>query len=286
MENIIIKSDCLTVGINPMGAELKSVKDNNGNEFIWGCDPKVWAGCAPILFPICGGLKDDKYVLGGKEYVLQKHGFARTSEFAVKEKSENAVTFSLCDTEDTLKVFPFEFELEVYFEAVGNSVKCEYRVINKSDKTMYFGVGAHEGYACPEGIEEYDVIFPKAVDLDAYQLNGNLLQKETVEIAKNCTVFPLKEEYFEIDALVFKNLGVHSVELKHRNSGRKITVEFPGHEYFLMWQKHGAKYICIEPWRGFPDYEDSDYDFVNKDGIISLEKGQTDVSTHTMTFEI
>ena len=285
MENIIIKNDCLKVEISPMGAEIKSVKDNKDNEFIWCGDTNVWYGSAPILFPICGGLKDDKYILDGKEYNLPKHGFARKSVFSVKEHKEDAVTFFLCDTPETLKVYPFSFELEVYFELSGNKLNAQYRVINKSDKTMYYSIGAHEGYACPEGIEEYDVIFPKEVDLNAYELKGVLLSTETTPIAKNCKVLPLKKEYFEIDALVFKDLGVDSVILKHRNSGKQITVEFPDHKYFLIWQKCGAKYICIEPWRGFPDYEDSDYDFVNKDGIMKIEAGKTDVSCHTMKFE-
>lgn len=285
MENIVIKNDCLKVEISPIGAEIKSVKDNKNNEFIWQSDPSVWDGCAPILFPICGGLKDDKYVLDGKEYYLPKHGFARKSVFSVKELKDDAVTFSLCDTPDTLKVYPFSFELEVYFELSENKLNAQYRVINKSDKTMYYSIGAHEGYACPEGIEEYDVIFPKEVDLDAYELKGVLLSTETTPIAKNCKVFPLKKEYFEIDALVFKDLGIESVILKHRNSNKQITVEFPDHKYFLIWQKCGAKYICIEPWRGFPDYETSDYDFVNKDGIMTVDAGKTDVSVHTMKFE-
>ncbi len=286
MENIIIKNDCLKVEISPMGAEIKSVKDTSGNEFIWNADPDIWSGSAPILFPICGGLKDDKYVLDGKEYTLVKHGFARKSVFTVKDLKEDAVTFSLSDTPDTLKIYPFSFELEVYFELCKNKLNAQYRVINKSGKTMYYSIGAHEGYACPEGIEEYDVIFPKEVDLDAYELEGVLLKNEPTSIAKNCKVLPLKKDYFAIDALVFKNLGIESVILKHRNSDKQITVEFPDHKYFLIWQKCGAKYICIEPWRGFPDYENSDYDFVNKDGIMKIEAGKTDVSVHTMKFEV
>ena len=77
-----IQNNELEVEIKSFGAELKSVK-KNGKEFLWSGDPAVWPGQAPVLFPICGGLRDDKYIFEVREYSLQKHGFAKLREYEV-----------------------------------------------------------------------------------------------------------------------------------------------------------------------------------------------------------
>ena len=62
---VTIKNEYLTAKINELGAELKSLVCND-TEYIWEGRSEVWAGSCPLLFPICGGLKNDKYVLNGK----------------------------------------------------------------------------------------------------------------------------------------------------------------------------------------------------------------------------
>ena len=89
---ITIKNDYLIAKINVVGAELKSLVYND-IEYIWEGKKEVWAGSCPLLFPICGGLKDDKYVLNGKEYTLQKHGYARFKTFEVESKTDSSVVF-------------------------------------------------------------------------------------------------------------------------------------------------------------------------------------------------
>jgi len=36
----------------------------------------------PVLFPIVGTVKDNKYLYDNKSYHLERHGFAREMEFA------------------------------------------------------------------------------------------------------------------------------------------------------------------------------------------------------------
>ena len=81
---ITIKNECLTAIINEFGAELKSLTLED-KEYIWPGNPAVWAGSCPLLFPVCGGLKNDKYVLNGKEYFLEKHGYIRFKTFEVEK---------------------------------------------------------------------------------------------------------------------------------------------------------------------------------------------------------
>ena len=68
MSKIIkLSNGILNVEISTLGAEIQSV-EKSGFENIWCADPDVWNGHAPILFPVCGRLKDNKYSFDGKEY--------------------------------------------------------------------------------------------------------------------------------------------------------------------------------------------------------------------------
>lgn len=282
---VTLKNDFLTVLISEVGAEIHSVKNTNGDEFMWTADPDVWPMHAPIMFPICGGLKDDKYLMYGKEYTLQKHGFIRFETFKVEKSDDTNVTFLYTPTAKTKAQYPFDYELRVIYTLDKNTLSAKYKVTNKSDVKMYYAVGGHEGYLCEDGIENYDVVFDKNETLSAYVLDGNLLTYDKVPVIENSNTLPLKYDYFKVDALVFKDVKSNKVTLTHRDSSRRITVDFTGFDVLMLWTKPGAKYICIEPWSSHPDNIDSDYDFTKKYHITSLKIGETKENVHTITFE-
>lgn len=279
---ITLNNGYLTVKINETGAEIKSILYSDA-EYIWEGRPEVWNGSCPLLFPICGGLKDDKYVLDGKEYKLEKHGFARKKTFTVESHSVDCATFLLCADESTKKSFPFDFELRIVYTLVEKTVKINYSVKNSGDDTMYFNIGSHEGYYTPEGIEDYDVIFPEKETLTSTVLYGNLLSDQCQPIIKDSNVLPLYDKYFIVDALVFTDLKSRSAILRNRKTGRAVKVDFPDDKYFLLWHKHGAPYICLEPWNGIPDRVNSSYNISEKEGITAL-KGKCEYKhTHSIT---
>jgi len=286
MEIITIKNNELTVDISTLGAEIQSVK-HNGKEYFWQGDPAVWSGRAPVLFPVCGGLKDDKYILNGKEYTLAKHGFARKMEFVAEKVDTDKATFLLTATEETKVEFPFDYEFRITYTLDGKSIKVGYDVKNLSSEDMYFSVGGHEGYACPEGIEEYYLKFEKKETITHNELNGNLLTDNCIILAEDTDELPLKYSYFDIDAITMLNLKSRKVSLCHKDTGKKITVDFDGHDYLFVWTKPGANagYLCIEPWCGIPDFEGSSYDITQKAGINKVSSGDTFERVHTITIE-
>lgn len=284
MNNFVkIKNTHLEVLINPFGAELTSVK-KDGTEQIWEGDPNVWSGHSPVLFPICGGLKDDKFIYNEKEYILPKHGFARKKCFEIEKQSDTAATFLLKSDSDTLSQYPFEFEFRVSFSLIANRLETVYSVKNTNKSDMFFSLGAHEAYACPEGFENYTVIFDKPETLNAKAVSGTLLDYKTENIIENSRELPLRNEYFAIDALVFSDLNSRKLVLKNNTTGAEHKIDFDGFDYLLIWTKQNSKYICIEPWCGLPDYVDSDYCLAHKRGIIALEQGRECIKKHTITF--
>lgn len=279
---IILKNEFLTATFSELGAELKSLV-YDGKEYIWEGRKEVWAGSCPLMFPICGGLKDDKYTLNGKEYTLQKHGYARFKTFEIEKQTDNCVVFLHKSDDETKKSFPFDYELRVIYTLTDKSVKIDYSVKNLTDSTMYFNIGSHEGYYTPEGIEDYDVILPQKETLNSNVVYGYLLSNQTIPIIKDSDIIPLYDKYFTIDALIFRDIKSRAATLRNRKNGKAIKVEFPDSNYFLLWHIPNAPYICLEPWNGIPDTVGSSYDITEKEGITALESGAEYNNTHTIT---
>ena len=280
---ITLKNSMMTVDIDTNGAEIRRITVN-GEDRLWNGNPAVWHGTAPVLFPMCGGLRDDKFTHCGKEYTLQKHGFARKMNFEVESETETLAVLLLKSNEETLKQFPWEFEFRVKFALDCGRIAVTYDVKNLSDDTMYMSCGAHEAYACPEGIEQYDVIFEREETLNAWNLNGNLLDGKLTPVLKESRILPLYNRYFDVDALVFKDIKSHFVTLRNRVTGKSVSLDFTGFEYFLLWTKPGAGYVCLEPWNGITPLENSSYELSEKEGITSVEPGCNYALTHKIYF--
>ena len=185
---LTLKNERLTVEIAELGAQMRKAT-LDGADMLWSGDPAYWAGVAPVMFPVCGGFLTEEYTCDGKTYAMPKHGFARFYDFAVEDAGDDFATFLLCANEQTKAQYPFDFEFRIGYRLAGNAVTITYDVRNVDTKMMPFAVGSHEGYATPEGIEAYDVVFPENETLKACTLQGNLLTYETttvLETARCC----------------------------------------------------------------------------------------------------
>ncbi len=280
MSLVTIKNSELTVTISSLGAEIQSIRKANGEEKLWQGDPAFWTGRAPILFPIAGGLINDEYKLNGKTYPMPKHGFVRKLEWAVETANETEAVFLMNEKNEG---FPFDYELRACFKLDGSKLAVTYRVSNTGSEEFAFGMGAHEAYATPGGLEMYSIVFDAPEKLENYTLEGNFITHEPVVMAENTTVLPLKTEYFAVDALVFPYLKSRGVTLVHRDKGEVIRVEYPEHDVIMFWTKPGADYICIEPWLNAPDFVDSAWDLDKKTGCVKLLPSETCERTHTIT---
>ena len=285
MAETIIKNEYLTVTLKSKGAEIKSVKNADGVEFMWEANPEIWGFSAPILFPICGGLREDKFYYEGKEYSLAKHGYAKLCEFELESENGTEAVYLLRSNEETKKCYPFDYEFRAKFSLDKNKLAVTYSVKNLTDGKMYTDFGGHEAYACPGGVGGYRVIFDEKENLDAACLEGNHFNYETRSVGKNTDTLELNDEFFKTDALAFLNLKSRGVVLEAKDGSRKIRVDYPEHPYVLLWTTYKAPYLCIEPWIGMPDRVDANQQITDKEGIVEIEKGGSFERTHTITFE-
>ncbi len=278
---VTIKNEFITAKFNTLGAELKSLVCD-GKDYLWCSDPEWWGKSAPLMFPICGGLMDDEFNYKGKTYTVLKHGFAMNCEWEVEEQSESSVTFLLKSDDSSRAQYPFEYELRLVYTLVGKQLQVRNEVKNMGGDTMYFSIGSHEAYATPEGVEEYELLFPQKETLYAYELVGNYIGCKRTLIVDGSDRLPLKKEYFSIDALVFPEIVSRSVILQKKDASKAVRVEFDGFFNLMIWQKCGAPYVCLEPWNGIPDFLESDKDFTKKPGIQQVSAGRTYVRTHSI----
>lgn len=279
---ITIHNNEITATISERGAELKSLVCND-TQYIWGGKAEIWAPSCPLLFPICGALKNNRYRYNGKEYTLEKHGYVRTTTFDVESLTEDSVVFLHRSNDETKAKFPFDYELRVCYTLNGKALKIDCTVTNKTNGDMYFSIGSHEGYYTPEGIEDYDVIFPQNETLNTTMLYGPLCTEQTMPILKDGNVLPLYDKYFMLDTLIFKNIKSRFATLRNRKTGRALRVDFPCDNTFLLWHKLGSPYICLEPWSGAPDSVNATGELTEKEGILHLEQNGEYVHTHSIT---
>ena len=264
-----IEIEFLTCEIDDMGAQLHSLRlKENGKEYIWQGNPEIWYGQAPVLFPIIGQLIGDKYRYNGKEYTMPKHGLARKLPFAVKECGGAKAVFSLESDENTLKSYPFEFELLVIFELCGKSLVNTMTVINKTDGEMYFSIGAHPGFNCKVG----DIIeFEKPETLSTERIDKeNLIIPEKFPLIENSREIEITKEIFEPDALILSDMKSEKLRIKGEN---EIEFTFGKCPFLGIWAKPGAPYVCLEPWYGVNDGREVKNDISEKRGIQKLGKG-------------
>lgn len=284
-EITVIENECLKVRIKNFGAEIISVTDKEGREYMWSGDKSVWGYHAPIVFPICGALKDGRYTLSGKSYELGKHGFARFLDYEPESLSKSSAAFHAKGLDEYKESYPFSYGFSAVFSLSGNTLSVTYKVENKDDKTMYFSAGSHEGYACPGKTEDYVLEFEKEETLFNYLLSGSLLSGERELLAEKTKYLSINGEMLKKrDSLIFRDLSSESVTLRHKNGNTVVTVRFPGQKNLVIWSFPDGGYICIEPWSGVPDSVDSTGNIEEKDAIIALEKGKTKEITHYITF--
>lgn len=276
-----IKNDVLEVAVNSLGAELWSVKDKEGKEYLWQGDENSWKNRATNLFPFCGRMTRGIYTYQGKEYEMMIHGFAKVTEFEKAEQSEKKVVLYFDSNETTLPIYPFRFRFLVSFELEGSTLKQTYMVENKDDKTMYFAVGGHPGFQVPieEGIsfEDYQVTFePKEVK--------QILLSEDYFMTENEVICPeikdgkmaLRHNLFDRDALILREAG-KEVLIESEKAKTKIRVAFPDMTYLAIWHRPftEAQFVCIEPWSSLPARQDVVEDLEQKKDLVSLAAGET-----------
>jgi len=275
---ISISSRDLSATIHPLGAQLFTLRDRSGRDLQWNGNPEVWKGRAPILFPIVGALVGNQYRLDGEIFSLPRHGFARDRLFSLLESTSASATFRLGWDDETFKVYPFHFELDLRFTVTDATLHVVATVRNLEDeKFMPASFGFHPAFCWPlpygRPRSAHVVKFEKDEPAPIRRLDSQgliLPDKFATPVVER--ELRLHDDLFKADAIIFDDIV--SRRLRYgAEQGPQLELAFPGMPQLGIWTKPGADFICIEPWFGFSDPQDFSGDLRLKPGIALLSPG-------------
>lgn len=279
-----IQNEYMTVRIEERGAQLLSIKDHDGTEYLWQGDVRYWEERSPILFPYIARMTNRQYRLFGKTYEMDIHGFAKDMTFALVEESETKVVLAIEDNEVTHAQYPYAFAFTVTYELDGKKLMMSYQVDNRDDKVMYFGIGGHPGLNVPleEGVafEDYCLMFDEKTNAkrvgmtDDCFVNGEELEYPLVENQ----ILPLRHDLFDHDAVIFHHMP-KKITLMSPKAKKRVHVTYPDVEYLGLWHavETDAPYVCVEPWSSLPSRKGIVEDLEKQPSIMSLESGKTHI---------
>jgi galactose mutarotase-like enzyme len=272
-----LRSVQLAAQINPLGAQLSVLQDASGCDLLWNGDPAVWAGRAPILFPIVGTLAGGRFRVGSKDYRLPRHGFARGKTFAVLEATSSRATFRLASDEHTLEVYPFQFQLDVEFVLAGATLSVTSSVRNLGADPMPASIGYHPGfrwplpYGQPRAAHFIEFAADETASIRRLDADGLLAAAPHPTPVANRRL-ALTDSLFRDDVVIFDDLRSRSVTYG-ATRGPRIRVSYPDATYLGLWTKPGADFICIEPWHGIADEAGFTGELAAKLGVFTLAPG-------------
>jgi len=275
---ITIASDALTVCVCQTGAELWSITDAAGRQYMTDADPAFWTGHAPVLFPVIGSVAHDRIVVEGREYPMQRHGFARHMQFTTIEHGADHVRFRLRDSDATRAAYPFAFQLDIAFRIDRWQLDIMAQVTNPGDVALPFSFGFHPAFAWP---------LPGGAAKAAHHLTFAQDEPDPIRRLTQITGLLLPEPQpspvagreLPLDPALFANDAVVWTDLRSRAltygapGGASLEVAFPDTPMLGLWQIPGAHYICIEPWQGHADPEGFAGEFATKPGLVILAPG-------------
>ncbi|ALS00664.1 aldose epimerase [Enterococcus silesiacus] len=285
-----IENEFLIATIAEDGAELISLKSKKNNiEYIWQGDPTFWGRHAPVLFPVVGRLKDDRYTYDNKTYPMSQHGFARDSLFEVIEHGAELVSLSLRSSKKTKEVYPFDFELILSYTLEADNLVVNYQVENTGNADMYFSIGGHPAFNVPleQGLtfDDYYLSFSPKKSRTQIPLVGPFADFEHKTLGQTNTSLDIRRELFKDDAIIFETKGANTFTIESDEGPHSISLSYTDMPYVGIWSPYPqeAPFVCIEPWCGIADEINATGKLVDKKGINKLPASDVFKTQYTLT---
>ena len=264
------------------GAELISLKRTEKDSVLWAKDDYYWNRTAPNLFPIVGRLLHDTFEVDGKEFNMMQHGFARDVDFALEEKTSNAVVFKLVWNESSVEMYPFKFELYIRYVLNEKGIDIVYTVCNIDEKEIGFSIGGHPGFQLNDSLDNYKLKFSNPFTTLQHHLEASYFNGITSDFVCDGELV-LSNELFVNDAIVFKNPPFEWVSLEHQKQGSLVTVTTENLDAIGFWTKKNAPFFCIEPWWGWADEHNHSGKLNEKSGLHWLQPKQSKTFSYSIS---
>ena len=213
-----------------------------------------------------------------KKHCEQRH---RDHEFQCRYVDEKKAEFLLTSTDETKKVYPYDFQLIITYILDENRINVKWEVKNPSDETIYFTIGGHPAFRFgkpEEKKEDYILRFPEKeklsyVLIDPREEAVDPTAVSELKLKQECC--PVTEQLFEKDALIFDHTQIEEVWLCRKNGTPYVGVKAKGFPSFGIWSVKDAPFVCLEPWMGRCDNVGFDQELSQKENVNSVEAGES-----------
>lgn len=286
-----IKSGKLTAKINSYGAELTSVVGEDGFDYIWQCPGEgFWADHSPVLFPHCGRILNSTYTYDGKSYDMGTHGFAKEKDFSLVSISEDTLVLSLASDNETRKIYPFDFALNITFSVCENALNVKFSVQNTGKYELPYMLGWHPGFAldnCTDApIGNFKLAMSGKNSLTWHPLmNGCFVNPVGVPYPIKDSAYHLcEEEIYSNDTMIFVGTGDEVTLTCDGCHGLKMSWS-ENLPYFCIWKqpRSDARFVCLEPWSDIPGDGATAENF-NEKKMSRLPEGESEDYVYNMIF--
>lgn len=272
-DSLTLHGDGISATVVGQGAELVSLRDADGTEFLWQAGPE-WRRHSPVLFPIVGRLKGDRLHHQGRTYPMTQHGFARDKPFTWAQTGPGSCTLVLTDDADTRAHYPFAFRLAVTYALDRKQLNVSFDITNTGDEPLPASVGAHPAFNWPLlpdlAKTDYRLTFASVEPAPIRRLKDGLLLPTPQPTPVEGNILKLSERLFDEDAVIMDQPASTSVRYAAER-GPALEMSWQGFQELGVWSKPGgAPFLCIEPWHGIASPGDFDGDFVDKPGLMLI----------------
>lgn len=245
-----------------------------------------WRRHAPILFPIVGGIHENRSVAttGEKIHFSGLHGFFRNSAVQMVGAGPVAdgfeLRYRLDSNEVTRDMYSWDFTVMVVYTVRPDGIEQSITVTNAGSRPMPFQLGWHPGInmpVLPDGRKDCTIRLPA----------GPVIRMFNDE---NCFLTGRSEPFDTAADFAFSEQGLQAtymfdcslvrpedrfVLVSDGSGSLKVRVAFPDYPHLGVWSDAGAPFVCIEPWQGMDDSVDAE-PFDRKFGMVMLDPGVSD----------
>ena len=222
----------------------------------------------------------------GEEYHLPRHGFARDTEFTVISQTGQKVTLALHESSETLKVYPFRFNLAITYRLEDNKVHVIWHVENTDSREIHFQIGGHPAFNMPKGKLEGTIKLDNEEPMDVLKsyADGSHDMIE-VPLEADMGMIEVSNNFFRNDSVKIHKSQTRRAILMDTNGEPAVTVDYktPVCAFWSPYDKQ-APFVCIEPWYGIGDPRDFKGEFKDKPLMNHLQPGASFMSKYTITF--
>lgn len=227
------------------------------HDFVWDETIEDLAGGWPFVFPICARIARDgepeTYLYDGQRYHMKIHGFSWYLPWEVtKAEREDELVLTLRSNEETLKQYPFSFEVQLHYKISNNQLTCEQVYKNTGNKPMPFAAGFHPYFKVP---------MPKDQVMLDYQPVRRFKYNETL------TDLVGEQELFATpvsiaDPAINENLtqiGENKLLKLNYPDGLSLHMQVISTDrpdlfsYVQLYHMPDKPFFCVEPWMSFPN---------------------------------